>query len=89
MRTLPLVLDDDLATSLQTISAGQGRAETDLVLDMLRRYVRAEQLRQALQDPALIALYQGMGDEDVRMAEEGLADYARQLDDADRSAVRA
>lgn len=88
MRTLPLVLDDDLATSLQTISAGQGRAETELVMEMLRRYVRAEQLRQALQDPALIALYHELADEDAHMAEEGLANYARQLEEADQAEVR-
>lgn len=88
MRILPLVLDDDLATSLQTISAGQGRAETELVMEMLRQYVRAEQLRQALQDPTLIALYQELADEDVYMAEEGLADYTRQLEEADRGERR-
>lgn len=41
------------------------------------------QLRQSLGDPALAQLYRNLADEDVALAEEGLAEYRRQLNAAD------
>lgn len=40
-------------------------------------------LQEALADPSLIRLYQELADDDVALAEEGLADYERQVKAAD------
>ncbi len=85
MKTLALSLDDELDETLEAISTRQGRTKADLVTDLVRKYVAAEQLRKELQDPALIALYQQLAAEDVQRAEEGMADYQQSLREADRS----
>lgn len=85
MKTLPLLLDDDLDAALNVVSAGKGRSKADLAADVLRSYVQKEKLRQTLQDPVLIALYQELADEDVQMSEEGMAEYQQMLEEADRS----
>ncbi len=42
-----------------------------------------ERLRQSLQDPALVALYQELAGEDLALAEAGMGDYQRGLQEAD------
>jgi hypothetical protein len=84
MKTLPLDLDDALDAALDAVSLEQGRGKADLVLDLVRKYVEAEQLKRTLQDPALIALYDQLAVEDIALAEQGLGDYSRGLRSADQ-----
>lgn len=83
MKTLPVVLEDDVDAALEDVSARQGRAKMDMAAEILRKYVQTERLRQSLQDTALIALYQELAAEDVEMAEAGMPDYQQGLEQAD------
>ncbi len=85
MKTLPVVLEDDVDAALEDVSARQGRAKMDMAAEILRKYVQTERLRQSLQDPALIALYQELAAEDVELAEAGIADYHQGLEEADHA----
>ena len=84
MRTLTLVVDDDLDTALEAASAKQGRDKADIALELLRKSMEAERLKAALLDPSLVKLYEKLADEDVALAEAGMADYQKQLGEADR-----
>ena len=83
MKTIAFTVDDDLDTALQAVSVEQGRAKVDIITDVVRRDVEAENLRRALNDPALATLYQELMDQDVSLAEEGLAEYGHLLRNAD------
>ena len=85
MKTLPIMLEDDVDDALEAVSSGLGRLKIDLAADVLSKYVRAERLRQSLQNPSLVALYQELATEDVALAEEGMADYQQGLEQADRA----
>jgi metal-responsive CopG/Arc/MetJ family transcriptional regulator len=80
-----LTIDEGLDAELERVSTRKGRPKADVVADALRQYVQAEQRRQSLLDPALIALYSQLADEDVALAEAGMDDYARQLAEADKA----
>ena len=84
MKTLPLALDDELDADLSAVSEGQGRTKHEIATEVLRKYVRTERLRLSLQDPKLITLYEELADEDVILAELGMADYQQGLLEADR-----
>ena len=85
MKSLSVVVDDQLDAALDAVSVGKGRAKSDIITQVLRQYVQTERLRQSLQDPALITLYQELAEEDVQLAEEGMADYQRMLKEADHA----
>ena len=85
MKSLSLDVDDQLDAALEAVSVGKGRAKADIITQVLRQYVQTERLRQSLQDPALVALYQELAEEDVQLAEEGMGDYQRMLTEADRA----
>ncbi|MBL8796352.1 MAG: hypothetical protein JNM56_20810 [Planctomycetia bacterium] len=53
--------------------------------DLSRRYLDAEKLKQVLQEPELVQLYQELEAEDLALAEAGLAAYDEKLRDADQS----
>ena len=59
-----------------------------MAADILRKHIQAERLRQLLQDPALIALYEDLAAEDVALAEAGMADYQQGLELAGRAGRR-
>jgi len=80
-----VAIDDALDAQLEIVSNRKGRAKSDVVVEALRQYVKTEQRKQQLQDPALIALYQQLADEDTALAEEGMDDYSRQLEAADKA----
>jgi hypothetical protein len=75
MKTLPVKIDDELDAALEAVCAEQGLKKADLVIDIVRKYVETERLKRLLQDLSLVALYQQLADEDVSLAEEGLAEY--------------
>ena len=56
-----------------------------MATDILRKYIQAERLRQLLQDPALIALYEDLAAEDVALAEAAMGNYQKGLELADRA----
>jgi len=72
-----LTIDEALDAELERVSTRKGRSKADVVADALLQYVQAEEQRQALLDPAIIALYSQLVDEDVALAEAGMDDYAR------------
>ena len=78
-----LTIDEALDSELELVSVRKGIAKADVVADILRQYVQAEQRRCAPIDPALIALYSQLADEDVALAEAGMNEYVRQLAEAD------
>ena len=80
-----LTIDEALDAELERVSTRKGRTKSDIVAHALRQYVEAEQRRQSPLDPALIALYNQLADEDVALAEVGMDDYARQLAKADKA----
>jgi CHASE3 domain sensor protein len=83
MKTLSLMVDDQLDAALEAVSSGKGRAKSDVITQVLHQYVQTERLRQSLQDPSLAALYEDLAAEDVQFSEEGMADYQRMLTEAD------
>lgn len=83
MATISLSLDDQLTAALESISSSQGCDKETLVAKVIRKYIEAEQLRKALEDPELIKLYQELADEDVALAEAGMDDYQKMLLEAE------
>ena len=84
MKTLPVNFDDELDAALDAVCAEQGLEKTELVIDIVRKYLQAECLKRNLQDPDLIALYEQLADEDVGLAEEGITEYRQVLETADQ-----
>ncbi len=84
MKILPLTIDDALDAELDKVSVEQGRDKAEIAIAILRRFIASEQLKRQLSDPNIIALYESLADEDSQLAEEGMADYASMLDEADR-----
>ncbi len=80
-----LTIDETLNEQLELVSNRKGRAKSEVVVEVLLHYVQAEQLKHQLQEPALIALYKQLADEDVALAEEGMDDYNRQFEQADKA----
>ena len=83
MKTLPLTIDDDLDAALEAACAEQGRDKSEVVAEILRKYVETERLKRSLQDPGLSALYEQLAAEDSALAEQGMADYQDMLEAAD------
>ena len=84
MITLSLNLDDDLNSALDQISTDQRCDKSSLVIHLLRQYVEGERLKRALQEPALAQLYEQLQEEDLQLADQGMAEYRQLLDEADR-----
>jgi antitoxin component of RelBE/YafQ-DinJ toxin-antitoxin module len=84
MKTISLRIDDEVDAALAALCAEQGRRETEVVADVLRRYVETERLKRMLEDPALAQLYEELAAEDKALAEEGMAEYQQTLREADR-----
>ena len=85
MKTISLRIDDEVDAALAALCAEQGRNETEVVADVLRRYVETERLKRMLEDPALAQLYEELAAEDRALAEEGMAEYQQTLQEADLS----
>ncbi len=85
MKTLPAMLEDDVDAGLADVSARYGRPKTDIAAEILGKYVQTERLKQSLQEPVLIILYQELAAEDVALAEAGMGDYQRGLEQADHA----
>ncbi len=81
MKTISLRIDDEVDAALAALRAEQGRNETEVVADVLRRYVETERLKRMLQDPALARLYEELAAEDKALAEEGMSEHQRTLQD--------
>jgi hypothetical protein len=84
VKVLPVSLDDELASVLAAVSAARGLDETTLASDVLRKFLKAEQLKRTLDDPALAALYEQLAAEDLALAEEGVAEYHQALEAIDQ-----
>ena len=84
MTALSLDLEDESDAALSAVCATCGRNKTELVTDVVRRFLRSEQLKNALADPALGELYAGLAVEDIQLANQGIDDYRKMLDQADR-----
>jgi len=84
-KTVTIVLDDELDAALEEICLEQGRTKGDLIVELLRKFVEDERLRLDLNSSELAELYQALVNEDVTLAEEGMADYQRMLKETDES----
>jgi predicted transcriptional regulator len=82
--TILVALDDDLSANLHALCAGQGREPSVLVAELVEKYVEAERLKQSLAKPETAAFYEELANEDLALAEGGLDDYEKQLDEADQ-----
>ena len=85
MKTISFNLEDDLDSALAELCTAQGREKSQLLGDLLRRYVESEKLKRTLLNPELVQLYQELAPEDVELAEEGISEYRQILDQADRA----
>jgi hypothetical protein len=85
MTTITLSLDSELSMALDALCAERGHDKGTLITDIVRKYVETERLKRALQDPALLTLYQELAAEDLALAEEGMAEYQQIVNEADRS----
>jgi predicted DNA-binding protein len=84
MKTLPIRLEDELDAALEAVCQEQGRTKAELIAEIVRKYLEAEKLRDALADPALVALYEELAPEDIALAEQGLAEYQKMLGATDQ-----
>lgn len=80
-----LTIDETLNEQLELVSNRKGRVKSEVVVEVLLHYVQSEQRKHQLLDPALIALYTELVDEDIALAEEGMEEYYRQLEEADEA----
>ena len=85
MKTISLRVDDQMDAALAAVCAQQGRSKTEVVAELLRKYLESERLKRTLQDPALAELYQQLAPEDVALAEEGISEYQHMLEQADKT----
>ena len=85
MKTISLRVDDQTDAALAAVCAEQGRSETEVVAEVLRKYLESERLKRTLQDPALAELYRQLVAEDVALAEEGISEYQHMLGQADKA----
>ena len=85
MKMISLRVDDEMDAALTAVCAEQGRSKTDVVADVLRKYLESERLKRMLQDPALAERYQQLAVEDVALAEEGISEYQLMLEQADKT----
>ena len=83
MRTLAVELEDGIATALDKLAKGRGCAPAEIAADAVRRIVEQEQLRDFMQNPSNQQLIRELDEENVAMAEEGMAEYAEILRKAD------
>jgi predicted transcriptional regulator len=83
MKAISLKLDDDVDAELEALCVAEGRDKSDVVTEAVRKYVETARLRRALEDPALIRLYEELAGEDRALAEEDIAEYGRLLKSAD------
>ena len=85
MKSLTVTLDDELDAALAALCAEESRQRGEFESSVLRRFVAREQLAREVQDPAWQAAYREFEQEDLEMAEDGMAEYAeglRQIDQA-------
>ena len=85
MTTIQVPLDDAVSAALETLCAEQRRDKEGIVSDLVNRFVAAEQARRTLQNPDLVALYEELADEDLLLAEAGMSDYSRLLNEVDHA----
>ena len=85
MRTLQVPLDEEVDAALEALCARQQRAKETVVSELVRQFVNSQQARQTLQSGELKALYEQLADEDVTLAEAGMDDYKRLLEEADQA----
>lgn len=83
MKTFSLTLDDELDALLEAVSAEKGRSKIEVLTEVVRRYAETEKLKRSLQNPKLAELYSELAAEDLKLAEEGMADYSQILEKAD------
>lgn len=83
MKTLRVQLVDELDAALEAVCKDQGRDKAEMVMDIVRKHMEAEQLRRTLQNPALAELYRQLAAEDVALAEDGMAEYQQLVKEAD------
>jgi hypothetical protein len=84
MKDISLTVPDDVDAALSRLSAAQGRKKEDLIAEVLRSFAAREQSSRELADTESIRLYQELEAEDRELAEQGLNDYRRLLQKADR-----
>ena len=83
MKTVYIDLDDELDTALETICSEAGFSKVEILLNVVRKFVEAENLKKTLQDRELQELYKSLMNEDVMLAEEGIGEYTEMLREAD------
>lgn len=82
-KTLVLTLDEDLDAALEKICTERGQTKNELISDLLRQFVASEQFRLRLLNPQIVEQYQTLAEEDIALAEEGMAEYQQLLKETD------
>ena len=85
MKNLTVHLEDELDTALATFCAEEGLKRGEFESSVLRRFVARRQLARMVQDPEFQALYKELEQEELEMAEDGMAEYAEGLRQADQA----
>ena len=86
LKTILLQVDDELDLALTAVCAERGSKKDDLVAGVLTNYLASERSKRILQDdPALAELYAQLAPEDAALAEEGISEYQRLLEQADKT----
>lgn len=84
MKTIAIQMDEELNAALEQICSQRKLDKSRMVADILRRYVETERLAGSLRDPALMRAYQELSAEDVNLAEQGMKEFHRILEEADQ-----
>lgn len=84
MKTIAIQMDEELNAALEQICSRRKLDKSRMVADILRKYVETERLVGSLRDPALMRAYQELSAEDVNIAEQGMKEFHRILEEADQ-----
>ncbi len=85
MRSLECQVADDVARLLEEIAAEREVKLEDLLVSVLTRYARREADKKFVLTPEMIAAMEEAAEEDRQLAEAGMEDRARLLEEEDRA----
>lgn len=87
-KTVVCEIDEEVARVLDGASAERGIEQKALVAQVLSDFARKEALRQQWKNwtpDELAKAYEEFAEEDIQLAEEGMEDYVRGLEEEDKA----
>lgn len=89
MKAVTIHIEEELFAALEEICSWKEQDESQVFTDALIKYVETEQLKRSLQEKdnhiglSLLKLYEELVAEDIELAEQGITDYQKMLEEVD------